>query len=160
MNPIERVKFEGLFHPLIEAGSLTHIWLGESKPSKESLANFVIKTFKHTQNDQIAFSPEFTTCLSCGKTGRGLSESLLLLRVRGNRRNHPHHRLFHQDIQLEQRQTRRTPRPVSRIRAFSAAEKNDPLPQAFMVRKYGIQGILNLEECGKAGNGFGPPPRL
>ncbi len=74
MNPIERVKFEGLYHPLIEAGSLTHIWLGESKPSKESLANFVIKTFKHTQNDQIAFSPEFTTCLHCGKTGRGLSE--------------------------------------------------------------------------------------
>jgi len=74
MNPIERVKFEGLYHPLIEAGSLTHVWLGESKPSKESLANFVIKTFKYTQNDQIAFSPEFTTCLSCGKTGRGLNE--------------------------------------------------------------------------------------
>ena len=75
MNPIERVKFEGLYHPLIEAGSLTHIWLGESKPSKESLANFVIKTFKNTQNDQIAFSPEFTTCLSCGKTGRGLNDN-------------------------------------------------------------------------------------
>jgi ribonucleoside-triphosphate reductase len=74
MNPIERVKFEGLFHPLIEAGALTHIWLGESKPSKESLANFVIKTFKYTKNDQICFSPEFTTCLRCGRTGRGLSD--------------------------------------------------------------------------------------
>jgi len=62
MNPIERVRQEGLFHPLIEAGALTHIWLGEAKPSSESLANFVIKTFAHTQNDQIAFSPEFTTC--------------------------------------------------------------------------------------------------
>ena len=73
MNPIERVKFEGLYHPLIEAGALTHIWLGESKPSKESLSNFVTKTFKNTQNDQIAFSPEFTTCLRCGKTARGIS---------------------------------------------------------------------------------------
>lgn len=73
INPIERVKKEGVFHPLIEAGSLTHIWLGESKPSKESLANFVVKVFRNTSNDQIAFSPEFTTCSECHKTARGLN---------------------------------------------------------------------------------------
>ncbi len=72
VDPIERVKKEGLFHPLIEAGSLTHVWLGESRPSPESLANFVVKTFRHTQNDQIAFSPELTTCVTCGRTSRGL----------------------------------------------------------------------------------------
>jgi anaerobic ribonucleoside-triphosphate reductase len=72
LNPIERVRQEGLFHPLIEAGALTHIWLGEAKPSKESLANFVMKTFQLTQNDQIAFSPEFTTCNVCHRTSRGL----------------------------------------------------------------------------------------
>lgn len=75
MNPIERVRQEGLFHPLIEAGALTHIWLGEAKPSSESLANFVIKTFAHSQNDQIAFSPEFTTCNRCHRTSRGLAEA-------------------------------------------------------------------------------------
>ncbi len=75
LNPIERVRLEGLFHPLIEAGALTHIWLGEARPSKESLADFVIKTFKLTQNDQIAFSPEFTTCNVCFKTSRGLRSS-------------------------------------------------------------------------------------
>ena len=75
MSPIERVVKEGLFHPRIEAGSLTHIWLGESKPSKESLANFVIKTFRESLNDQIAFSPEFTNCLGCGQTARGLKDS-------------------------------------------------------------------------------------
>jgi ribonucleoside-triphosphate reductase len=67
ISPIDRVKKEGMFHPLIEAGSLTHIWLGEARPSPESLSNFVIKTFKNTTNDQIAFSPEFTSCLDCGK---------------------------------------------------------------------------------------------
>jgi anaerobic ribonucleoside-triphosphate reductase len=72
LNPIERVRQEGLFHPLIEAGALTHIWLGEAKPLKSSLANFVIKTFQWTQNDQIAFSPEFTTCSVCHRTSRGL----------------------------------------------------------------------------------------
>ncbi len=74
-NPIDRVRQEGLFHPLIEAGAITHIWLGEEKPSPESLANFVTKVFRHTHNDQIAFSPEFTTCVACGRTARGLDES-------------------------------------------------------------------------------------
>ena len=75
MNPIKRVEREGLFHPLIEAGAITHVWLGESHPTKEALADFVIKTFKHTQNDQIAFSPEFTNCLDCGRTSRGLTDN-------------------------------------------------------------------------------------
>jgi ribonucleoside-triphosphate reductase len=75
MNPIERVKLEGRFHPIIEAGALTHVWLGESRPPAESLANFVIKTFKQSKNDQIAFSPEFTSCKECGKVSRGLQES-------------------------------------------------------------------------------------
>ncbi len=75
ISAIERVKSEGRFHPLIDAGSLTHVWLGESKPPAESIAAFVKKTFEGTQNAQIAFSPEFTSCLSCGQTVRGLKES-------------------------------------------------------------------------------------
>jgi anaerobic ribonucleoside-triphosphate reductase len=75
ISPIERVRIEGMFHPLIEAGAMTHIWLGESKPSPESVAAFVTKTFRSTANTQIDFSPEFTSCLDCGKTSRGLSET-------------------------------------------------------------------------------------
>ncbi len=75
MGPISRVEREGLFHPLIEAGSITHLWLGEAEPDKEALANFIINVFRYTQNDQVAFSPEFTCCLDCGKTSRGLSEN-------------------------------------------------------------------------------------
>lgn len=74
VGPVERVRKEGLFHPLIEAGSLTHVWLGESKPSSASLASFVTKVFKESVNDQIAFSPEFTTCNECRQTSRGLRE--------------------------------------------------------------------------------------
>lgn len=75
VSAIDRVKQEGRFHPLIDAGALTHVWLGESKPPAESLAAFVVKTFQNTRNAQIAFSPEFTSCLSCGKTVRGLKDS-------------------------------------------------------------------------------------
>ena len=77
ISSIERVKKDGKFHPLIEAGALTHVWLGEHKPAPESIANFVEKTFKNTQNAQIAFSPEFTSCLDCGKVVRGLNENCI-----------------------------------------------------------------------------------
>ncbi|HEY3347269.1 MAG TPA: anaerobic ribonucleoside-triphosphate reductase [Nitrospirota bacterium] len=75
VGPIDRVRTEGLFHPMIEAGSLTHIWLGEAQPSPASVANFVTKVFQLTLNDQVALSPEFTACGDCGKTSRGLSDS-------------------------------------------------------------------------------------
>ncbi|MBN2333146.1 MAG: anaerobic ribonucleoside-triphosphate reductase [Deltaproteobacteria bacterium] len=73
MNPLERVELEGRFHPLVEAGALTHIWLGESRPDSGSLANLVEKIFRRTMNDQVAFSPEFTACNACSKTARGLA---------------------------------------------------------------------------------------
>ncbi|MEO0074908.1 MAG: anaerobic ribonucleoside-triphosphate reductase [candidate division WOR-3 bacterium] len=74
IDPIERVEKEGRFHDMIEAGALTHIWLADSKPSSETIANFVIKAFRNTRNAQIAFSPEFTSCNNCFKTTRGLLE--------------------------------------------------------------------------------------
>ncbi|MEO0082075.1 MAG: anaerobic ribonucleoside-triphosphate reductase [candidate division WOR-3 bacterium] len=74
IDPIERVYREGKFHDMIEAGALTHVWLADSRPPKESVANFVIKTYEKTRNAQIAFSPEFTTCSRCMKTSRGLAE--------------------------------------------------------------------------------------
>ena len=67
LNPIDRVRYEGMFHPLIEAGALTHIWIGESKPHKESLSNFIVKTFKMTKNDQIAFSRNLPPVGPAGK---------------------------------------------------------------------------------------------
>jgi ribonucleoside-triphosphate reductase len=75
INPIERVKNEGKFHDLIEAGALTHVWLGESQPDPEGISNFVKKTFNKTQNAQIAFSPEFTSCTDCNKVSRGINGS-------------------------------------------------------------------------------------
>ncbi|MBW2108269.1 MAG: anaerobic ribonucleoside-triphosphate reductase [Deltaproteobacteria bacterium] len=75
VNPVERVTLEGRFHPLIEAGALTHVWLGESRPPAASLADFVVKTFKRSKNDQIAFSPEFTSCKICGRVTRGLRDA-------------------------------------------------------------------------------------
>jgi ribonucleoside-triphosphate reductase len=75
MNPIDRVLREGKYHDLIEAGAISHVWIADSRPSKESVANFVLKTFTHTRNAQIAFSPEFTSCNACSRVARGLNQT-------------------------------------------------------------------------------------
>ena len=72
MGPIERIKKEGMFHDMIEAGALSHVWIADSHPEKRAVASFVKSTFLHTRSAQIAFSPEFTTCNSCQKVTRGL----------------------------------------------------------------------------------------
>jgi anaerobic ribonucleoside-triphosphate reductase len=74
VDPITRVYREGKFHDMIEAGALTHVWIADARPPKESVANFVTKTFRNTRNAQIAFSPEFTTCNDCRRTSRGLAD--------------------------------------------------------------------------------------
>ncbi len=74
VDPIDRVYMEGKFHDMIDAGALTHVWLADARPPGESIANFVVKTFRHSRNAQVAFSPEFTTCNCCFKTSRGLSD--------------------------------------------------------------------------------------
>jgi ribonucleoside-triphosphate reductase len=75
IDPIERVYKEGKFHDMIEAGALTHIWMADARPPKETIANFVLKTFHNSRNAQIAFSPEFTSCNSCLRTARGLHDT-------------------------------------------------------------------------------------
>ncbi|MCL6473302.1 MAG: anaerobic ribonucleoside-triphosphate reductase [Firmicutes bacterium] len=72
---VERVRKQSLFHPLIEAGAIIHIWLGEKEPSPKSIENFVLKTFRSTHAEQIAFSPEFTVCDNCRRTSRGLHDA-------------------------------------------------------------------------------------
>ena len=75
LDPATRVEKEGLFHPLIDAGAMTHLWIGEQKPAPESIANFVKKAFYHTQSELIAFSPEFTFCDDCRQSSRGLKDT-------------------------------------------------------------------------------------
>jgi len=77
INFIERINKEGMFHPLIEAGSISHIWLGTHKPDEKVIANLITKIFKNTLNDQVAISPEFTICNVCNKTERGLRDECL-----------------------------------------------------------------------------------
>lgn len=72
IDVLERVELEGKFHPMMQGGALTHIWLGESEPSAKSMASLIKKIFENTTNAQVAFSPEFTVCTDCQKSSRGV----------------------------------------------------------------------------------------
>jgi ribonucleoside-triphosphate reductase len=74
VDPIERVRQDGRFHPLIKGGGVTQVWLGVVRPSGEELAGFITKAFRDTENDQVLFCPEFTTCRECGQTFRCLKD--------------------------------------------------------------------------------------
>lgn len=72
VHPMERVSQEGRFHPFIRGSAVTHVWLGDMRPAKEELAEFIKIVFRDTENEQVVFSPEFTTCKICGETFRAL----------------------------------------------------------------------------------------
>ncbi len=74
-DPFERAAFEGAMHPFIEGNAATCIWLGDTKPDPKALAGFVTRVFRETENRHVVFSPEFTTCLDCRKTARGIRDS-------------------------------------------------------------------------------------
>lgn len=75
VDPLTRVRVEGLFHPFFRSGAVTHIELGAAEPKAAFLADLVIRAFRETASRQIVFSPEFTACGRCGTTSRGLRQT-------------------------------------------------------------------------------------
>ena len=75
---LARAKQEGVFHPLIKGGVMTNLWLNDFLPDSLKMAAFVARVFRETENDQIVFSPEFSTCNECGATFRGINEICLV----------------------------------------------------------------------------------
>jgi len=72
---ITRIIKQSKFHPLIKSGAIIHAFVGESRPSPESIYNLVKKVWEHTQCSQLTISPEFTICNTCSEVSRGLQES-------------------------------------------------------------------------------------
>ena len=71
---VERIRQQSQFHSMIESGAITHAFVGEEKPSAESIARLVKETFHRTQTAQLTISPEFTYCSVCQHNMRGLKD--------------------------------------------------------------------------------------
>lgn len=68
----EKARVEGLLQGGLIRGATTDIWLGAARPKPERLAVLVSRGFYQTKCAALTFSPEFTVCLSCQATARGL----------------------------------------------------------------------------------------
>ncbi len=77
VQPLQRVIQEGLFHKYLEGEHITHLQLGGLNPGKKELSKFIREVFYNSANRQIDFSPEFTSCLFCGKTASGLNDQCI-----------------------------------------------------------------------------------
>lgn len=72
---ITRIIKQSKFHPLIKSGAIIHAFVGESRPSPESIYNLIKKVWENTQCSQLTISPEFTICNTCSEVSRGLQEN-------------------------------------------------------------------------------------
>jgi ribonucleoside-triphosphate reductase len=71
---IERIRLQSRYHSLIESGAIIHAFVGEEKPSPQSIARLVREVYHRTQAAQLTISPEFTYCNHCGHNDRGLQD--------------------------------------------------------------------------------------
>ncbi len=68
---LERIEKQGAFHNLIEAGAITHVFVGEELPDPETILSLLKKTWENTQTAQLTISPEFTVCEDCNRVSYG-----------------------------------------------------------------------------------------
>jgi len=71
---VTRIRCQSKFHSMIESGAIIHVFVGEQRPSPESILNLVRKTFERTNAAQLTVSPEFTVCKACNSTTNGLQD--------------------------------------------------------------------------------------
>lgn len=72
---VERIRQQSKFHSLIESGAIIHAFVGEERPSAESIAKLARETFFRTQAAQLTISPEFSYCTECSNNMRGLRDN-------------------------------------------------------------------------------------
>lgn len=71
---VERIRKQSMFHSIIESGAITHVFLGEERPSAVAIEELIRNVFLRTQCAQLVFSPEFTYCNDCGREQAGLKD--------------------------------------------------------------------------------------
>ncbi|MHA2234809.1 MAG: anaerobic ribonucleoside-triphosphate reductase, partial [Candidatus Thorarchaeota archaeon] len=61
----QRIKKEGMFHPFMDGGALTHIYLGEANPDPDALWELTKKIATSTLNSYWSFTKDVLQCGAC-----------------------------------------------------------------------------------------------
>ncbi|MFX1320743.1 MAG: anaerobic ribonucleoside-triphosphate reductase [Promethearchaeota archaeon] len=67
----ERIIKQGNFHPIVNGGVITHIWLGEQKPDINGLWELTKNICLNTNTAYFAYTIDFTYCPLCRRMFRG-----------------------------------------------------------------------------------------
>ncbi|MFW9894434.1 MAG: anaerobic ribonucleoside-triphosphate reductase [Candidatus Thorarchaeota archaeon] len=67
----ERIRKQGDFHPIVNGGVITHIWLGEQKPDIYGLWELTKNICLNTNTAYFAYTSDFIYCPSCRTMVRG-----------------------------------------------------------------------------------------
>ncbi|MFX0178633.1 MAG: anaerobic ribonucleoside-triphosphate reductase [Candidatus Hodarchaeota archaeon] len=67
----KRIKLQGDYHPIVNGGVITHIWLGEQKPDIHGLWELTKNICLKTNTAYFSYTIDFTFCPHCKKMFRG-----------------------------------------------------------------------------------------
>jgi ribonucleoside-triphosphate reductase len=67
----KRIQLQADYHPIVEGGVITHIWLGEQNPDINGLWELTKKICLNTNTAYFAYTTDFTYCPHCRKMFRG-----------------------------------------------------------------------------------------
>lgn len=74
MPYLERLQKQSKFHPLFDAGSMLHLWVGDRLPTPGAIVDVVSFAWYKTVCEQLDFTPELTSCKNCKATNPGFRE--------------------------------------------------------------------------------------
>jgi ribonucleoside-triphosphate reductase len=72
---VDELNYQSKFHPLVEAGSMIHIWVGDKALSPKAISNLIYKIWKYTKCSEMTISPNKTVCDNCKTTINGFFET-------------------------------------------------------------------------------------
>lgn len=74
LDYIDILQEQSKFHPLVEAGSMIHCWVGDRNPSPKAIYSLVKGVWEHTKCAEMTVTPDKTTCGCCDKTFNGFHD--------------------------------------------------------------------------------------
>jgi len=71
----DRLKIDSSFHPLVQGGAISHIWLGEANPDADALLKLTKRITSQTLTSYFAYTKDITYCNSCKRTFGGIYDN-------------------------------------------------------------------------------------
>ncbi|MBW3003183.1 anaerobic ribonucleoside-triphosphate reductase [Candidatus Woesearchaeota archaeon] len=74
INLFKRLQLDASFHPLLDGGAISHVFLGESNPDPSALLKLTRKICDKTLTAYYAYTKDISYCIKCHKTFGGIYE--------------------------------------------------------------------------------------